>query len=183
MTIKVGSTTVATNVAFQPTGDWTTWKVVRVTATLVAGSNTVRATATATGGGPNVDSLSLPVFQAERANLSSVRIESVNPGYTGTAYASFAATIGAFIEWTVNAPAAGTYSLELPYALGDPAAQSLELKVGGALVNGALPFSPTGSWSTWATRTVSATLVAGANTIRLTSVGAISPNIDYLLRR
>ncbi len=182
MTIKVGAAT-GTNVAFNPTGAWTNWATVRFNAALVAGSNTIRATANATGGGPNVDSLALPVFQAERALLSSARIESANTGYTGTAYVSFAAASGAYIEWTANAPTAGTYTLEFPYALGDVVERSLELRVGTTVVNGSLPFSPTGGWSTWGTRTVTATLAAGANKIRLTTIGGGGPNIDYLLRR
>jgi hypothetical protein len=183
MAIKVGATTVVANQAFNPTGDWLNWRVVRVNANLVAGQNTVRATATATGGGPNVDSLSLPVFQAETANLSSARVESVNTGYTGTAYTAFAAASGAFVEWTVEAPTAGSYTLELRHALGDANARNLELMVGTTVVNGALSFSPTGSWATWAIRTVPVTLAAGANKIRLTTTGQGGPNLDYLLRR
>lgn len=183
LSIKVGATTVVASQAFNPTGSWTTWRVVRVNANLVAGQNTIRATATATGGGPNVDSLSLPVFQAETANLSSARIESVHTGYTGTAYAGFAATSGAFVEWTVEAPTAGSYTLEMRYALGDPATPTLELMVGTTVVNGSLAFSPTGSWSTWSTRTIPVTLAAGASKIRLSTTGQGGPNIDYLLRR
>jgi alpha-L-fucosidase len=47
----------ATTVAFNPTGAWTTWQAVTTTATLAAGTNTVRATATVADGGPNSDYL------------------------------------------------------------------------------------------------------------------------------
>ncbi|OLB64711.1 MAG: hypothetical protein AUI10_09965 [Actinobacteria bacterium 13_2_20CM_2_72_6] len=57
MAIAVNGTTVAAAQAFGGTGNWDTWKTVTVTATLNAGTNTVRATATTANGGPNVDSL------------------------------------------------------------------------------------------------------------------------------
>ncbi|MEV6523036.1 glycoside hydrolase family 88 protein [Longispora sp. NPDC051575] len=45
--------------AFPATGAWTTWRTVPVTATLAAGPNAVRATATASAGGPNLDSVTV----------------------------------------------------------------------------------------------------------------------------
>jgi endoglucanase len=48
-----------TTVAFNGTGAWTTWTDATATATLNAGANKVRATATAAGGGPNVDRLTV----------------------------------------------------------------------------------------------------------------------------
>src|SRR5256714_9068480 len=49
----------ATSVSFAGTGSWNTWKPLDVPATLVAGTNTVRATGTGTSGGPNLDSLTV----------------------------------------------------------------------------------------------------------------------------
>lgn len=43
------------NVAFAPTGSWTTWAIVEFTVTLNAGSNTIRLTANTSSGGPNLD--------------------------------------------------------------------------------------------------------------------------------
>src|SRR6185295_5800882 len=51
MDIAVNGTTVASAVAFNGTGAWTTWQNVDVTANLNAGANTVRATATTANGG------------------------------------------------------------------------------------------------------------------------------------
>jgi alpha-L-fucosidase len=50
----------ATTLSFPVTGAWTTWQNVTITVPLVAGANTVRATATAAAGGPNLDFLELP---------------------------------------------------------------------------------------------------------------------------
>src|SRR6185295_1809024 len=59
MDIAVNGTTVASAVAFNGTGAWTTWQNATVTANLNAGANTVRATATTVNGGPNVDKLTV----------------------------------------------------------------------------------------------------------------------------
>jgi alpha-galactosidase len=47
------------SVSFPSTGAWTTWATVNVPATLNAGANTVRATATVAGGAPNLDYVEL----------------------------------------------------------------------------------------------------------------------------
>jgi poly(beta-D-mannuronate) lyase len=57
MTITVNGATVAGDLAFNPTGDWTTWQEQTIGATLLAGTNTIRATATTVNGGPNADHL------------------------------------------------------------------------------------------------------------------------------
>ncbi|MEU4836445.1 right-handed parallel beta-helix repeat-containing protein, partial [Streptosporangium sp. NPDC023615] len=81
--------------------------------------------------------------------------------------------------FTVNASAAGTATLAVRFANGT-AARSAALVVNGATVQ-TLSFEGTGAWSTWATRTVTVPLNAGANTVRLnptTSLGL--PNLDRL---
>ncbi|CAL9395279.1 hypothetical protein SUDANB95_01335 [Actinosynnema sp. ALI-1.44] len=57
MTIAVNGTTAATNLAFPGTGAWSTWRTATTTVTLAAGTNRVRATATTSNGGPNLDKL------------------------------------------------------------------------------------------------------------------------------
>ncbi|MFC0622543.1 PQQ-dependent sugar dehydrogenase [Kribbella deserti] len=57
MTITVNGTTVATARSFAGTGAWTTWQETVLNTSLVAGSNTIRATATTVNGGPNLDRL------------------------------------------------------------------------------------------------------------------------------
>ncbi|MFF4549372.1 glycosyl hydrolase family 28 protein [Streptomyces sp. NPDC001435] len=60
MDIAVNGTVVAAHVSFPPTGDWTAWRTVDVTVPLTAGANTIRTTATASGGCPNLDYLDVP---------------------------------------------------------------------------------------------------------------------------
>src|SRR5438874_11488237 len=52
-------------------------------------------------------------------------------------------TPGAYVEWTIMAPAAGSYALEFRYANGAATDRNLEIKVGTTVVNGALAFTPT----------------------------------------
>jgi len=59
MDITVNGTLVGNDMPFGPTGAWATWQTATVNATLQAGDNTVRATATTAGGGPNVDRLTV----------------------------------------------------------------------------------------------------------------------------
>lgn len=57
MSITVNGTVAAANQSFPGTGAWTTWQEITINATLRAGANTIRATATTANGGPNLDRL------------------------------------------------------------------------------------------------------------------------------
>jgi chitinase len=59
MDITVNGARVASGLAFPGTGAWTTWQTATASATLNAGTNVVRATATTASGGPNVDRLTV----------------------------------------------------------------------------------------------------------------------------
>ncbi|MFC4884690.1 PQQ-dependent sugar dehydrogenase [Streptomyces beijiangensis] len=59
MDVTVNGTVVAPGVSFPATADWDTWATKTLGATLVAGTNTIRATATTAGGGPNLDKLTV----------------------------------------------------------------------------------------------------------------------------
>jgi endoglucanase len=59
MRITVNGTVVSSALAFPRTGSWTAWQEATVAATLRAGANTVVATATTSGGGPNLDRLTV----------------------------------------------------------------------------------------------------------------------------
>jgi hypothetical protein len=119
-------------------------------------------------------------LEAEDATLSGPTIETQHPSFTGTGYIDFGNTAGQFVEWNVNAPAAGLYTLHFRYANGAAADRPLELRVNGAVDVTALSFAPTGGWATWAVTTEQVPLAAGANTVRLTLLGGDGPNIDHL---
>jgi hypothetical protein len=57
--IAVNGTVVRPALAFGGTGAWTSWQTVTTTAALNAGTNTIKATASTAGGGPNLDYLEI----------------------------------------------------------------------------------------------------------------------------
>jgi len=59
MSITVNGTVVTPSVSFPPTANWDTWQTVTVRVPLTAGPNTLKATATTTNGGPNVDKITV----------------------------------------------------------------------------------------------------------------------------
>jgi hypothetical protein len=187
MDIAVNGTVVASGLAFNPTGAWSTWQTVTVTVALNAGANTIRATATTSSGGPNLDHLAVEqqptaaVHQAEDATISQGVVESNWPGFTGTGFVNYDNLVGSYVQFTVNAAAAGTATLRFRYANGSTANRPMDITVNGTVVASGLAFNPTGAWSTWQTVTVTVTVKAGANTIRATATTSNGgPNLDRL---
>jgi hypothetical protein len=187
MDITVNGALVADDLSFAPTANWDTWQTRTVTAAVVAGTNTVRATAVTANGGPNVDYLDVsvsgagPDYQAEDAMISQGVVEANHLGYTGTGFVNYDNVIGSYVQWTVTADQAGPAGLTLRYANGTTANRPMDITVNGALVADELAFGPTADWDTWQTTTVTATLAAGANTVRAsaTTTGG-GPNVDRL---
>ncbi len=120
------------------------------------------------------------VFQAESAALTGAVRSSANAGFSGTGYADFNVAAGESIRWTVNAVITGTKSLTFRYANGGTTDRPLELRVNGRVVRSRLSFAPTGSWRTWRTVTLNASMFAGANSVELRTVGNGGANIDWL---
>jgi pectate lyase len=101
-------------------------------------------------------------------------------GYSGSGFCNGTNATSGFAQFTVNASAAGTATLGVRFANGTTTARPANLVVNGAGVQ-TPSFEGTGAWSTWVTRTLTVSVNAGSNTIRLnptTSAGL--PNIDYL---
>ncbi len=120
------------------------------------------------------------IYEAEDATLSGVTAANTYTGYTGTGYADYGTTNGEYIEWTVTVAAAGSATLDFRYANGSGADIPLELSVNGTVASPNLSFVPTTDWTTWGTVSTSASLNAGSNTIRLTSIVNDGSNIDNL---
>ncbi|MEU5593055.1 CBM35 domain-containing protein [Streptomyces sp. NPDC020298] len=107
-------------------------------------------------------------------------IDSDWTGYSGSGFCNGTNATGAYAQFTVNAAGAGTATLNIRFANGTTTARPTSLVVNGSTVQSP-SFETTGSWSTWATKTLTVPLNAGSNTIRLnpTASGGL-PNIDYL---
>ena len=122
------------------------------------------------------------VYEAEKAVLSGVAIDSQHAGYTGGGYVDFLNPGDDFVEWTVNIATAGTHTLKFRYANGGTANRPLAISVNGTVVNGNLAFTPTGSWTAWENASLDAALPAGgAVRIRATATGSSGGNLDCLI--
>ncbi|WP_433514714.1 CBM35 domain-containing protein [Nonomuraea sp. CA-143628] len=187
-TITVNGTAIATGHAFNSTGTWDTWTTATLTATLRAGANTVRVTATTANGNPNLDFLDVTpsstqdiAYQAESAVLSQAAVATNHTGFTGTGFVDYVNTTGGYVEWTVNAPEAATATLTLRYANGTKENRPLDISVNGTVVAAGKAFNPTANWDTWLDIAITAQLNAGPNTVRATAAAATGgPNLDKL---
>lgn len=117
-------------------------------------------------------------YEAESAAISQGVVESNHSGYSGTGFVNADNVAGGYTEWTVNG-VAGPATLRVRYANGTTSSRPASIAVNGTAVS--YTFGTTANWDTWATATLQATLVAGANKVRVTGTGSGgNPNLDYL---
>ncbi len=186
--IAVNGTVVAAASSFPPTANWDTWAVKSLTAPVNAGSNTVRVTATTANGNANLDYLDLTVqgpspvdYQAEDATISQGTVATNHLNYTGTGFVDYTNVAGSYVEFTVTATAAGPVPVVVRFANGTTTNRPMDVIVNGSTAVAGQAFNPTANWDTWATVTVTVTLTAGSNTIRLTATTANGgPNLDKI---
>lgn len=107
-------------------------------------------------------------------------IDANHAGFSGAGFCNGNNATSGFAQFTVNAPAAGTATLGVRFANGTTTARPANLVVNGSTVQ-APSFEGTGAWTSWVTRTLSVSVNAGGNTIRLNPTTANGlPNIDFL---
>ncbi|MFB7914327.1 PQQ-dependent sugar dehydrogenase [Streptomyces sp. NPDC056061] len=120
-------------------------------------------------------------YEAESATIVRGAAESNHSGYSGTGFVNGDNVVGSYVEFAVDAAAAGTGRIAVRYSNGTDAARPADIAVGGKVVSAAHAFEGTADWNTWATFTVTAPLAAGSNKVRLTSTSADGlPNLDYI---
>ena len=119
-------------------------------------------------------------YEAETAVLSSGTVSRHYAGYSGTGYATFSASSGAYVEWTVSVGSAATYPVVLTFANGSGSSFTAKASANGGSAT-SFSLSTTSSWSTWTTKTVNLRLNAGTNRIRLAAGSSRGlPSIDKL---
>ncbi len=178
----------AVTVDFPTTSAWTTWATATLGGVaLVPGANTIKATSTTSDGGPNLDYLDVDLvtttstlYEAENGTISSGTVDNNHAGFTGTGFVNLTNAVGSYLQLNVTAPAAGSATLTFRYANGTTANRPADISINGGAAT-RVNFPGTGAWTTWADASLTATLAAGTNTVRLTSVTADgAANIDSL---
>jgi hypothetical protein len=120
-------------------------------------------------------------YEAENSPATCTgTIDSDWSGFSGSGFCNGTNATSGSAQFTVNAAGAGTATLGVRFANGTTAARPAGLVVNGSTAQ-TPSFEATGAWSTWVTKTLTVSVNAGSNTIRLnptTSAGL--PNVDYL---
>ena len=104
-------------------------------------------------------------------------ISTANSGYTGSGYVDINNSGGMGINYQIQVPTSGSYTVTIRYA--NIGSTSAGLTVNGS--SGSLSFPRTASLSTWSTVTKNITLTSGTNQLRLRATGSQEiANIDSL---
>jgi endoglucanase len=85
---------------------------------------------------------------------------------------------GDWMDYSVNVPSAGSYTLNLRVATPNTGAQVQVKNAGGALLS-TVTLPNTGAYQTWQTTSTTVTLQAGTQTIRLQSSASLGWNINW----
>ena len=147
---------------------------VRITATTDEGDKVATSEVTVTSAANYTET-----FQAENAQYVGAAFATNQSGFKGTGFVDFTDDYDGYIKWTVNVPVAGSYNLNFRYALLT-GSRPLELRVNGSVKVSSLNFTETGQWNQWDEIIVKQDLIAGVNTIKLTTIGFKGANIDQL---
>jgi rhamnogalacturonan endolyase len=108
-------------------------------------------------------------------------IDSNHAGFSGSGFCNGTNAAGAAAQFTVNAASAGSTTIGIRYANGTTTNRPADIIVNGATVQGGSAFDGTGAWTTWTTRTLTAQVNAGSNTIRVSPTTANGlANIDFV---
>jgi len=117
------------------------------------------------------------IIQAEDALYEGgPTVEKMYAGYNGTGFVDFPLNRG-YVGFSVQGCAAGAYTLEYRYALGDGN------RTGILNVNGSkqpLTMTSTGAWTSYNTELVNITLNAGTNVIIFEAIGSDYGNLDQI---
>jgi hypothetical protein len=110
------------------------------------------------------------VYEAENATVVNAQIEpsgaASNGYYVGGINGSGDERTDSFVDFLVNVPAAGSYTLSVRYANGGTTASTQGLAYDGGGWS-TVSYPPTGGWGTFGSVSTTVTLAQGSNVIRL----------------
>jgi predicted alpha-1,6-mannanase (GH76 family) len=123
------------------------------------------------------------VHEAEDGVVHAIALEAIHGAFGGWGYLAGWNRDGQWVDFTVDAPSAGSYQLSLRYSAAAGAA-SREIYINGAVAVADHSLAATGSWDDWKTSTVNVGLAAGANTISVIYAGSLGShnyvNLDWI---
>ncbi len=167
ITFSDGSKTTGAK-SFSSTGGWQTWTTISwAGVALNAGQQTMRIKMLSNGFNVNYVNITPSVkstvrYEAENATLTGTYTASQVSGYSGTGYVDGLTTNGNKIDFSVNAPSAGNYSLLIRYAACQD--QQNFVKVNGT---GSSQSFPDNNCSAWVSKTLTVGLNSGTNIISI----------------
>lgn len=172
--------------ALTKTVSWDTWDECLVALELTAGENTISYNnESGTADLANLDKITLSrLYEGEAGVMSGsgLKIGRDHTGYSGTGFAAGFERDGDTLTYTVNAPAAGQYTVNTHYANGNGSSGSrwIWLEVNGEQQK--LGLADTRSWDAWLDFDASVTLQEGENTISYVKNSEVNGgvNIDYM---
>lgn len=176
--LRNSSGTVLATITVPGTGGWQNWTTVNATATLNAGTQTLRLYAV--GGGYNVNYVqfntnSTPPPTTTHAIPGAIQAEaysSMNGIQTeNTSDAGGGQNVGwidgnDWMDYSVNVSSAGSYTVNFRVASGVSGGQ-LQLRNSSGSTLASVTVPGTGGWQTWTTVSATASLAAGTQTLRL----------------
>jgi glucose/arabinose dehydrogenase len=120
-------------------------------------------------------------YEAENAVIGQGGVFSDHTGFSGSGFVDYTNVTGSYVEFTINAPAAGSASVTFRYANGTTVDRPMNITVNGNAAAAGVSFPGTGNFDTWANKAVTVAVNAGTNTIRATATTANGgPNVDYI---
>lgn len=145
-------------------------------------SSVATSTSKSSSSASGISSFTIQEEQAGFCRVDGIATESTNTGFTGNGYTNANNAQGAAIEWAVNAPSSGRYTLTFRFANGGTAARNGSLLInGGSNGNYTVDLPVTGAWATWQTASIEIDLVQGNNILKLSALMADGlANIDSL---
>ncbi|SJN39589.1 glycosyl hydrolase, family 31 [Microbacterium esteraromaticum] len=121
-------------------------------------------------------------YEAEFAAQTGVSTNTDHPGYTGSGFVDGFASSGDAVQFDVWVEANATHQLRFRYGNGASASAVRTVRVDGTSID-TVTLPSTGSWSTWGTASISASLTPGRHTVRIeyasSDTGGI--NLDNLV--
>ncbi|MFO0826846.1 MAG: PQQ-dependent sugar dehydrogenase [Phycisphaerales bacterium] len=118
-------------------------------------------------------------LQAESGQTSGMSSSTAYLGFLGSSYLKFDNPTGSWVQWTINVPTTGPWTLGFRYS-DRVQPKSLQLAIDGATQADPVTFQPTGAFTEWRVHERTVTLSAGSHTIRITSNGQSGPLVDAL---